>query len=90
MKKKKKETRKHERQIAANRPLQLIHLNSYTFYILPADESKSGIGCIYTGPEPPDVGAFYTFKEKGVSRNIEVKWIKELATGIFRLGLEYI
>jgi hypothetical protein len=86
---KKKTGRRHERKVAANRPLRMVHLNSYTFYVLPADESESGIGCIYTGSEPPDVGAFYSFREDDEMKRVEVKWIKKLATGIYRLGLEY-
>jgi hypothetical protein len=84
-----KRGRKYERTISNNRPLQLLHLNSYSFYILPTDESQTGMGCIYTGKEPPEVGAFYTFKDKETLKKVEVKWIKKLAEGIYRLGLEY-
>jgi hypothetical protein len=84
-----KESRRHERKKADNRPLKLEHLNNYTLYILPTDESESGMGCIYTGNEPPDVGAYYSFEDKGTRRKAEVVWVTELTQGIYRLGLAY-
>jgi hypothetical protein len=82
--------RRHERSMAGNRPIQLVHLNTRTYYILPADESKSGMGCIYTGDDPPEIGAVCVIREDGPERKVEVKWVMAMAQGIYRLGLQYI
>ena len=87
---KKPNKRRHERSLAANRPIQLVTMDTHTYYILPADESSSGMGCIYTGEEPPEAGAVCVIREDGPERKVEVMWVLPLAQGIFRLGLQYI
>jgi len=87
---KKPNKRRHERSLAANRPIQLVQMNNHTYYILPSDESASGMGCIYTGDDPPETGAICVIREDGPERKVEVKWVMPLTQGIFRLGLQYI
>ncbi|OGS37521.1 MAG: hypothetical protein A2293_12755 [Elusimicrobia bacterium RIFOXYB2_FULL_49_7] len=86
-----KNKRRFDRNISDNRPIRLLHQNGRTFYLLPADESKSGMGVIFTGTEPPESGAFYSINDDHQQeRRVEVMWIKPLAPGIFRLGLSYL
>jgi hypothetical protein len=82
--------RKSTRKTADNRSIQMANLNSQTLYVLPADESDNGIGAIYTGPKPPDVGSFYSFKENNSMRHVEIKWAKRISEGVFRIGFQYI
>lgn len=87
---KKANKRRHERNLSQNRPVQLVQMNSRTYYILPADESSSGMGCIYTGNEPPEPGAVCMLKEGHPERKVEVRWVSPLASGIYRIGLHFI
>jgi hypothetical protein len=83
--------RRHERIAAQNKPLTLISVKTRsTLYLLPIDESKGGIGCLYTGKYPPQIGFQYELKESHGEQAVEVRWVTEPIVGIYRIGLEYI
>jgi hypothetical protein len=82
--------RRHVRKTGEHQPIQMVNLNSQTFYVLPADESEGGLGAIYTGKKPPEIAAYYSYKEGNKLRHVEVRWVKKISDGIFRLGLQYI
>lgn len=82
--------RKHDRRESPSRPIKMANLNSQTFYVLPSDESDGGIGAIYTGHQPPNAASFYSFSDGNKTRHVEVKWVKKIADGLYRLGLQYI
>jgi hypothetical protein len=85
------ERRRHERIAAQNKPLTLISVKTRSIlYLLPTDESIGGIGCLYTGKYPPQIGFQYELNEGHGEQIAEVRWVTELVAGIYRIGLEYI
>jgi hypothetical protein len=88
---KREDRRRHERIAAQNKPLTLISVKTRSaLYLLPIDESLGGIGCLYTGKYPPQIGFQYEIKEGHGEQVVEVRWVTELTIGIYRIGLEYI
>ena len=81
--------RRYERRKAENQPITIVSDTGVNFFLLPTDHSSQGMGCIYTGSQPPESGARFTLRHEGVVRNIEVRWIQELAGNVYRLGLQY-
>jgi hypothetical protein len=70
-----------------------IHLHSLTgtvFFVVPVDESESGIGCIYSGKIPPRIGHINMVGEDGDTREMEVRWVALIGKNRFRLGLMYL
>ena len=82
--------RRFKRKIIENQTIQMASMNSKTFYVLPFDESEGGVGAIYTGLQPPEAGAYFSFKEGNSVRHVEIKWVKKISDGIYRLGFQYI
>lgn len=88
-KKSKDHGRRFDRKKAENQPITLTNDSGENFFLLPADHSPQGMGCIYTGSQPPESGARYTLRHEALVRIVEVRWIQELAGNVFRLGLRY-
>ena len=86
-----KSRRKHQRhQSNQIHPLQLSNTNGGIFFVVPIDESESGIGAIYTGKNPPNVGSVFLVGDSTPPRKAEVRWVSPLGTRRFRFGLMYV
>jgi len=42
------------------------------------------------GLEPPALMSYYSIMEEKGARHVEVKWVKKISEGIYRIGLKYI
>ncbi len=83
--------RRHQRhKVAQINPIQLSSSTGAVFFVVPVDESESGIGCIYSGQIPPQVGHTYEVSEDGDTREMEVRWVDPIGKNRFRLGLMYL
>jgi hypothetical protein len=83
--------RKHQRhKITKIQPLQLSNAAGGIFFVVPIDESESGIGAIYTGKNPPRIGSVFMVGDDSNSRKMEVRWVAPLGTRRFRFGMTYL
>ncbi|MCA1764867.1 MAG: hypothetical protein LC633_01190 [Desulfobulbaceae bacterium] len=86
-----KSRRRHERhKVTQINPIKLNGSDDDLYFVVPVDESESGLGCIYSGAKPPLVGHVYAVEREGGSRRMEVKWIAPIGTNRFRLGMMYV
>jgi hypothetical protein len=86
-----KSRRRHERQkVNQITPIKLNGSDDDLYFVVPVDESESGLGCIYSGAVPPRAGHVYAVEREGESRRMEVKWIAPISATRFRMGLMYV
>ncbi len=58
--------------------------------MLIADESTSGMGCVYIGENPPALGTKMKWIEDNSSySHVVIRWCSELDTRIFRIGIQF-
>ncbi|MDT8334241.1 MAG: hypothetical protein RQ753_00935 [Desulfurivibrionaceae bacterium] len=85
-----KSRRRHERhKVEQITPIQLNGSDGTIFFVVPVDESESGLGCIYSGKIPPEAGRRYMVARAGETREMELRWISPLSKNRYRLGLMY-
>jgi len=86
-----KSRRRHERQkVTQITPIQLSGPDGAIYFVVPVDQSESGLGCIYSGKIPPVEGHIYVVEIDGDSREMEVRWISLIGNNRFRLGMMYV
>ncbi|MFO7607441.1 MAG: hypothetical protein R6W72_14195, partial [Desulfurivibrionaceae bacterium] len=71
-------------------PIKLNGSDDDLYFVVPVDESESGLGCIYSGVKPPQAGHVYAVEREGGCRRMEVKWIAPIGANRFRMGMMYV
>lgn len=82
--------RKHQRHQAVQiKPIRLTSSTGLIYFVVPVDESEEGMGCIFSGKNPPLVGHVYMIGDEDSARQIEVRWLDTIANNRYRLGMQY-
>lgn len=85
-----KNRRKHQRHaVEPINPVRLCSTTGEIFYVVPVDESEGGMGCIFSGKNPPQTGHTYLVGEENDTRPMEVRWVESIGNNRFRLGLRH-
>lgn len=82
--------RQHKRQVCNNQVVTLRSAAGSNIFVLLIDQGAGGLGCVYSGKNPPKVGYTFGVQAEGGARQVEVVWVDELGRLKYRLGLMYL